>query len=107
MSQTDPQFSIDQLAAIEAAYNDVTGFAKRRAVEAIIKSDKEGYNSGLNKLLEGSPARFLDLLKMLITSEREAKDNSKPTTEEALALAAAAVGQEPVPLKLQAQAATR
>jgi len=104
MSDSDsaPSFSAEQLAAIESAYADVTGFAKRRAVEAIIKSDEDGYNSGLNTLLEGSPARFLDLLKMLITSEKEAKGQGLPSTDEALARASeqTAQAQAQAPLKL-------
>lgn len=92
-----PQFTTDQLTAIEAAFLDVTSFAKRRAVEAIIKSDEDGYNSGLNTLLKDAPSRFLDLLKMLITSEKEAQAGNKPTMAEALKAAEAA------PLKLQQQ----
>ena len=95
-SKSHPQFTSEQLADIAAAEADVTAFAKRRAVEAIIKSDEGGYNAGLNKLLENSPSRFLDLLKMLITSEKEAKDTGKPTQAEALAKAGAAA-----PLKIQ------
>jgi len=93
---SDPSFTTDQLAAINAACRNIKGFASRRLVEAIITLDAKEYNSFLVDAVKASPSRIVDLIKMLITSEKEAAATGKPSTKEVIKAAAE-------PLKFTAQ----